>query len=557
MFLLRTCLMRGFLNSSSSSFNATQPTIDADRRSSKLPRSLLFGVAFAVAGSYGMVRPVNANTVDLDSLNDYVLHPKTSREQVTSISQFSDVYPTDWAYQALANLIERYGCVAGYPNGTFRGNRAMTRYEAAALLNSCLDSVTELTDDLARLIKEFERELAIIRGRVDGLEARVGELEVTQFSTTTKLDGQATFVVGANRFKGSSGQLRNENNRDYGATVLNYDLQLNLETSFTGKDLLTTVLRSGNFDEIDNPFGSGGPSGLATLDAAFQEGDDPNRVAIEKIFYSFPVGDSFTFTVGALVGQEDMLALWPSAYPSDPILEVMNMNGAPAAYNENLGPGAGISWELENGFSLSANYVAANGAEGNSSDGGIATAQSGSTATVQLGWEGESWNVAAIYSKIQNGHDLIPYITPFADERSSGKGTTNAFGFGGSWTPEDSGWIPSVSAGWGYNNMNTDRSGQVETTQSWFVGLEWNDVFLIGNNACMAIGQPVFATSLRGDETPADGQFIWEWWYQFQVTDSISVTPALFYLSRPLGANTPSDQTFQQLGGLVKTTFSF
>ena len=105
--------------------------------------------------------------------------------------------------------------------------------------------------------------------------------------------------------------------------------------------------------------------------------------------------------------------------------------------------------------------------------------------------------------------------------------------------------------------MNTDRSGQVETTQSWFVGLEWNDVFLIGNNAGMAVGQPVFATSLRGNETPADGQFIWEWWYQFQVTDSISVTPALFYLSRPLGANTPSDQTFQQLGGLVKTTFSF
>ncbi|MCT0249820.1 S-layer homology domain-containing protein, partial [Synechococcus sp. CS-197] len=50
-----------------------------------------------------------------------------SLEQVTSITQFSDVYPTDWAYQALSNLIERYGCVAGYPNGTYRGNRAMTR----------------------------------------------------------------------------------------------------------------------------------------------------------------------------------------------------------------------------------------------------------------------------------------------------------------------------------------------------------------------------------------------------------------------------------------------
>ena len=77
------------------------------------------------------------------------------------------------------NLIERYGCVAGYPNGTYRGNRAMTRFEAAALLNACLDRVTEVTDELKRLMIEFEKELAILKGRVDGLEARVGELEAT------------------------------------------------------------------------------------------------------------------------------------------------------------------------------------------------------------------------------------------------------------------------------------------------------------------------------------------------------------------------------------------
>ena len=77
----------------------------------------------------------NAADLNINGVSDYA----ASEEQVTSITQFSDVYPTDWAYQALASLIERYGCVAGYPNGTFRGNRAMTRYEAAALLNACLD----------------------------------------------------------------------------------------------------------------------------------------------------------------------------------------------------------------------------------------------------------------------------------------------------------------------------------------------------------------------------------------------------------------------------------
>jgi hypothetical protein len=69
-----------------------------------------------------------------------------SGDQVTSIGQFSDLRPTDWAYQALGNLIERYGCVAGYPNGSYKGGQAMTRCEAAALLNACLDRVTEVTD---------------------------------------------------------------------------------------------------------------------------------------------------------------------------------------------------------------------------------------------------------------------------------------------------------------------------------------------------------------------------------------------------------------------------
>ena len=79
-----------------------------------------------------------AADLNIAGVSDYA-----SEEQV-SVTQFSDVYPTDWAGQALSNLVEQYGCVAGYPNG-FRGNRAMTRYEAAALLNACLDRITEIT----------------------------------------------------------------------------------------------------------------------------------------------------------------------------------------------------------------------------------------------------------------------------------------------------------------------------------------------------------------------------------------------------------------------------
>ena len=219
---------------------------------------------------------VNAAELNINGVADDATFSENSIDQVTSVSQLSDVYPTDWAYQALSNLVETYGCVTGYPNGTFRGNRAMTRYEAAALLNACLDRVTEMTDELKRLIREFETELAILKGKVDGLEGprwRTGSDPVLHHYQT---QGLATFVVGANRFNGSANRLRSDSNADAGGAVFNGDLQLAVETSFSGRDQLTTVLRAGNFDPVHNAFGSGGPSGLATLETAFQEEISPS-----------------------------------------------------------------------------------------------------------------------------------------------------------------------------------------------------------------------------------------------------------------------------------------
>merc|ERR1712216_317238 len=225
----------------------------------------------------------NAAELNINGVSDYA----ASADQVTSVTQFSDVYPTDWAYQALSNLVEQYGCVAGYPNGTFRGNRAMTRYEAAALLNACLDRVTEVTDELRRLITEFETELAILRGRVDGLEARVGELEATN-----------------------------------GGTSFSYNLALNLETSFTGKDLLYTRLRAGNMDNI---YGGNGV-GLFAQEYGF---NSDNAVIVNRLYYSFPVGDEFTVVGGPVVRMDDMLPVWPSAYPSDMTMDFFTYAGAP------------------------------------------------------------------------------------------------------------------------------------------------------------------------------------------------------------------------------------
>src|SRR5579883_1451599 len=187
----------------------------------------------------------------LSQINQYTREGRTSAQsgQVTSVSQLSDVKPTDWAFQALQSLVERYGCIVGYPDKTFRGNRPTTRYEFAAGLNACLDRVNELIaagtadlvkkEDLAvlqKLQEEFAAELATLRGRVDSLEARTATLEKQQFSTTTKLSGEVIFGV-TDEF------LQPFNNN----TVFQDRVRLALNTSFTGKDLLVTRLAAGNF----------------------------------------------------------------------------------------------------------------------------------------------------------------------------------------------------------------------------------------------------------------------------------------------------------------------
>ena len=179
--------------------------------------------------------------------------------QVTSVSQLSDIQPNDWAFQALQSLVERYGCVAGYPNGTFRGNRALSRYEFAAGLNACLDRVNELIatatadlttkQDLATIQKlqnDFSAELATLKGRVDTVEAKTADLEANQFSTTTKLQGQVVAVVSGV----VSGDKVGTSNITSKNTTLGARTRLELVTSFTGKDTLFTRLESNNINSF-------------------------------------------------------------------------------------------------------------------------------------------------------------------------------------------------------------------------------------------------------------------------------------------------------------------
>ena len=594
----------------------------------------LFQKLLLAPAALGLLAPVAANAaaVDIAGLSQY-----GTEEQVTSITQFSDVQPTDWAYQALSNLIERYGCVAGYPNGTYRGNRAMTRYEAAALLNACLDRITEVTDELKRLMKEFERELAVLRGRVDGLEARVGELEATQFSTTTKLRGVATFVVGGTKYTGTrygndqlgqivqggsggnasqdsrnfttDGSILNPNgsnfnvgnvaltaydlavfqnsnqqqfNRTLGGTTFNYDVKLFFDTSFTGKDLLRTMLRSDNFN------GTSFATGLTFLETAF-DGTAENTVQVNRLFYNFPVGKDFSVTVGGRVRTDDagMLGVWPSVYPADTVLDFFTYAGSPGAYNLALGSGAGFTYNNvlgAKGVTLSTNYVSENGDDGNPNTGGIVTNGSSSASVTQLAYTGSSfpliggsaWSIAAAYTFGQNID--LPSSTPLV-QFFGDTGSSNSVGISGYWVPEATGWVPSVSAGWGVTSFENaglwDNDSRVRAN-SWYLGFQWPDTFVKGNDLGMAVGQAPFMTTNGGGSVAngyttnsgitgnLDSNYMWEWWYKFQVTDNITVTPALFYINNVNGqlgkVNASSGRynaSTNAVGGLLKTTFKF
>jgi hypothetical protein len=248
--------------------------------------------------------------------------------QVTSVSQLSDVQPTDWAFQALQSLVERYGCIAGYPDGTFRGNRAATRYELAAALNACLDQISDrfaTKEDLATvkaLQEEFKTELATLKGRVDGLEARTKVLEAQQFSTTTKLTGNAFFnITGATSSRGVTAEgvdgilpfraigepdraingvprtrIANDPNVTFSGLVW-----LSFNTSFTGKDLLRVQLASGNGNSPANAFVSAGlfnTWGTPFTDQTAGTNTGVTDFVLRELNYSFPVAKNVEMVVG-------------------------------------------------------------------------------------------------------------------------------------------------------------------------------------------------------------------------------------------------------------------
>jgi hypothetical protein len=493
-----------------------------------------------------------------------------SQSQVTSVSQFTDVQPTDWAFQSLQSLVERYGCIAGYPNGTFRGNRALSRYEFAAGLNACLDRVNELIatatadvvtkQDLAtlqRLQEEFSAELATLRGRVDSLEARTAELEANQFSTTTKLQGEAIFAL----TDGFGGRTSNANRAAFQNRV-----RLNLQSSFTGRDILTTRLSAGNASRVNvrgndgNNFTDG--TGLQTFNVG---STDNNSVKLDRLTYEAPIGPAQVY-LAATGGQHSHYAAVNNPYFFD---KSDGGNGALTTFSaENpiyrIGGGSGLALNVPFGqgggilkpSSLTLGYLATNA---NNPNPGNGLFDGNYAALGQLNFSlGDRVALAATYVHGYHGansqlfdqggalNGALPVVGTSQANSLSASGNSNSYGLSAAFRPSDK---LSISGFISYHDVTLLGNNNDKEAWSYGIGVALPDFGKKGNVLGIFGGAQPYSRQSGASSVP----YQVEGFYKYRVSDNVSITPGVIWLSSP----GQSDNNEDAFIGTLRTTFTF
>ena len=533
--------------------------------------------------------------------------PSDPMGQVTNVTQLRDVQPSDWAYEALRSLVERYGCIAGYPDGTFRGNRAMSRYEFAAGLNACLQQVERLIasntsqlatkQDLAtlqRLVDEFRPELETLRGRIDKLEGRTAFLEDHQFSTTTKLSGQAIIAA-----VGAGGGVPDAPNRKDGNVFLVNRVRLNLVTSFTGKDTLITGLQAYNFEggvfggnSLQNTLfpGSTLTEGMTKLSfepqfAGFNPKDlstvGANSVNLYKLLYIFPLANRFTVFAGTAAEVSDAFpAITPFADEGQEAISrfagynpVVRVSGGTSGIG--LASAAGFIWSISDKIDLRALYGSVNAnIPGDAPD--VLPGVSGTPLGSGV-FSGSSVVAAQLTLKPTNSIDIgLNYANSYHEINILGIGSAqssaNALGgidlgvpvklnsFGGTVTWR---FTPKVAfSAYGAYIFVEDSSGSVDASSdfaSWMVGLHFNDLFKQGNAAGILFGMPLYRVAVGGTASlnalavDRATPYHLEAYYRFKVTENVSITPGAFVLFNPEGDSRNDTTTV----GVLRTTFTF
>ena len=395
----------------------------------------------------------------------------------------------------------------------------MNSYARSQSKSSRLDSNT--------FINEVSEDIANLKSRVDGLEVKQNEFEAGGFSDTTTLDGKVNFTLGALSYDGTgTDTVSNE------AALFQYMWQGNLNTSFTGDDNLYVRLKTGNASSWTKDKDHG-------TYLSSSKGNS-NVLKVDKIWYEFPVGEQNTVFIGPLIENYYMHGTTPSIYK--PVLKAFTLGGNAAAYGASTDTGAGWVYRADNGLAISSNIGTKSNSTVKGSNTGLLTDQSKTSWANQIGITKDQWSVSAMVNLKYNDWGDSYFSTATGDDRN--ENSTN-YGLRAWWRPVDSGTAtPQVSVGYDYSVL--DGYDTNDTTDAYFVGLTWLDIFNADDRIGIALGQPQMRENTGAEP------FMYEVYYGFKVNDSITVTPAIFGATNANGTD-GEDYT----GAVIETQFKF
>ncbi len=399
--------------------------------------------------------------------------------------------------------------------------------------------------DITAVSTNSDTSSEVIQARVDGVEAQIGEIQAGQFSSTTTMGGKAAFITGYVDDDAESGT---------DSITMEYMYQLDMNTSFTGEDLLYTRIKSGNVSDHFKDKGQG-----TYLAAA--NGND-NHLKVDKIWYQFPVGDDVTVWIGPKIENYYMLASAPSIYR--PITKQFSLGGNGTVYGSSTKAGFGAAWTQptedpsDGRWALSAAYTSQGGAK-SEKDQGLFGDDAKSALLTKLEYGTSQWQISGAVALKENGwsdsyftttnHDSD--VTADGSSRSSA-GSETAVGLRAYWKPETTGTLPEVQLGYDVSNIDDAPTGFADEASGWMVGLGWQDLLIDGNRGGLAFGSRISATSIvGGGEDESEDNTVWEAYYSFKINDGVTVTPAIF------GSNDVQENGKDINGAVVLTEFRF
>ena len=397
----------------------------------------------------------------------------------------------------------------------------MNGYARSQTKSSRLDSNT--------FINDISEDVANLKGRVDGLEARQNDFEAGSFTDTTTMDGKAVMWIGSV-----------DGGDEIGGTETvgtGYTYTMNLNTSFTGDDNLYVRLKAGE----------NAPQWKNKATYHIETKDTSDAFKVDKMWYTFPIGDNITAFAGPRI-ENYYMYITPSIYKPG-ALKSMKLGG-----NSNFGAstdvGFGFKYEADNGFGVATNIVDKNA---DAATGGLLSDESVRKWDTQVAYTTDRWHLSATLSDAQNWTSQSYNATTLGKGIGT-SGDSTGYAFRGYWMPEESGTaVPEISVGYDTKSEDSPSSGAAKEADSYFVGLTWKDMFQADDRIGLAFTQPLKQTECSGtcSSTEID-PFVWEAYYSFKPNDSMEVRPAIFG-----GSDVLADTDDDIFGVLLTSTFKF